>query len=156
MKKFTRFTLIAFIGINTLFVSACSTNAPVTNNQAGTLSKESVVTVKQGTVTSVKNVAIAGKRGSGGRTVGAITGSILGSGVPYAGSIIGSMIGGAVGGEAEKAATNKPGLEITLQLNNGEKVVVTQLAKTKFKTGDKVQLIMQDQRARVAHLQSNS
>ena len=76
--------------------------------------------------------------------------------MPYAGSILGSLIGGAIGGEAEKAAVKQAGYEITLQLASGEKVVVTQLAETKFKTGDKVQLILKDNVARVAHLQDNS
>ncbi len=144
------------ISINFLLLAGCTTNAPVTTNKVGTVTKEQVVTVKQGTVTGVKDVAIQGKTSAAGRTVGSVTGSILGSTVPYAGSIIGSLIGGAVGGEAEKAASKKAGLEITLQLEGGDKVVVTQLAETKFKTGDKVKLIMQNNVARVAHLQDNS
>ena len=148
MNKFTS----AFISINFLFLAACSSNAPVTTNKAGTVSKEQVVTVKQATVTSVKKVAVLGKRYNAGRTVGSITGSILGSSGTIAGSILGSMIGGAVGSEADKAVSKKPGLEITLQLDNGEKVVVTQLAETSFKAGDKVKLIMQDNKAQVAHL----
>ncbi len=145
-----------FIGINFLVLAGCSTNAPVTSKKVGSVTKEQVVTVKKGTVTGIKNVAIQGKTSNAGRTVGSITGSVLGSAVPYAGSIIGSLIGGAVGGEAEKAAIKQPGLEITLQLEGGDKVVVTQLAETQFKTGDKVQLIMQNNVARVAHLQDNS
>lgn len=146
----------AFIGINFLLLAGCSTNAPVTSSKVGSVKKEQIVTVKQGTVTAIKDVAIQGKSSAAGRTVGSVAGSVLGSTVPYAGSIIGSLIGGAVGGEAEKAANKQAGLEITLQLEGGEKVVVTQLAETKFKTGDKVQLIMQNNVARVAHLQDNS
>ena len=144
------------LGMSFLVVSACSTNAPTTTKQAGTLSKESVVTIKKGTVAGIKNVAIAGRSGSAARTVGSITGSILGSSVPYAGSIIGSLIGGAVGGEADKAVSKQAGLELTVQLASGERVVVTQLAETAFKVGDKVQLIVQDNKARVSHLQDNS
>ena len=139
----------------TLTISACSNNAPVAKNQSGTMSKESVVTVKQATVTSVKNVSIMGRKGRVGGTVGSVAGSILGSSIPVAGSIIGSIIGSAVGSEADKEFSKQKGLEITLQLESGTKVVVTQLAETAFKAGDKVQLIMQDNKARVAHLQSN-
>jgi len=131
-------------------------NAPVSTNKVGTVQKQQVVTIKQGTVTAIKDVAIQGKTSNAGRTVGSITGSVLGSAVPYAGSILGSLIGGAVGGEAEKAATKKAGYEISLALEGGDKVVVTQLAETKFKTGDKVRLIITDNVARVAHLQDNS
>ena len=151
-----RITFSVVIGINVLFVSACSSNAPVAKNQAGSVSKESVVTVKQGVVTSVKNVSIAGRQGRAVGTVGSIAGSILGSTIPYAGGIIGSLIGGAVGSEADKELSKEKGLEITLQLSGGEKVVVTQLAEISFKAGDKVQLFMEDNKARVAHLQTNS
>ena len=151
-----RIFIQSFIAINLLFMAACSSNAPIAKNQAGTMSKESIVTVKQGTVTSVKNVAIMGAKGRAGGTVGSIAGSILGSSIPVAGSLIGSMIGGAVGSEADKEFSKKAGLEITLQLASGEKVIVTQVADTAFKTGDKVQLIVKDNKARVAHLQSNS
>ena len=143
------------IGLS-LTLSACSTHSPTTTNQAGNLSKPTVVTVRQGVVTSVKDVAILGKQGRAGGTVGSITGSLLGSSVPYAGSIIGSIVGGAIGSGADRELRKKPGLEITLQLENGENVIVTQLAETKFKTGDKVQLIVEDNVARVAHLQDNS
>lgn len=148
-------TILLFGFVFTL-LSACSNNVPVAKNQPGTLSKESVTTVKQGTVTAVKNVSVMGPRSRAGGTVGSVAGSIIGSSVPYAGSILGSMIGGAVGSEADKELSKQKGLEITLQLTDGEKVVVTQLAKTAFKAGDKVQLIMQDNKARVAHLQNNS
>lgn len=144
------------IGISLLFIAACSSNAPVTNNQAGAVSKESIATVKQGTITSIKSVSIVGSRGRTISTVGSIAGSLLGSTVPVAGSIIGSLFGGAIGSEADKELSKQPGLEISLQLNNGERVTVTQLAATKFKVGDRVQLITQNQQSRVAHLQTNS
>jgi len=144
-----------FIGINFLLLAGCSSNAPVTTNKVGTVQKQKVVTIKQGTVTAIKDVAIQGKTSNAGRTVGSVTGSIIGSAVPY-GGIFGSIIGSAVGGEAEKAAAKKAGYEISLDLEGGDKVVVTQLAETKFKTGDKVRLIITDNVARVAHLQDNS
>ena len=147
--------IMLLVGL-TLALSACSNNAPIAQNQAGTLTKESVVTVKQGVVTSVKNVAIMGRKGNAVGTVGSVTGSILGASGTIAGSLIGSMIGGAIGSEADKALSKQKGLEITLQLNDGASVIVTQLAKTEFKAGDKVQLIIKDNKAQVAHLQSNS
>jgi len=152
MKKFTSVVL----GFSFLVLAGCSTNAPVTNNTVGSVKKEQVVTVRQGTVTAVKDVAIQGRSSGAGSTVGSITGSLIGSTVPVAGSIIGSLLGSAVGGEAEKTATKQAALEITLQLEGGDKVVVTQLAETKFKPGDKVKLTMTDNKAQVSHLQDNS
>jgi len=156
MKKTQRVFISAFIAVNLLFMAACSTNAPVAKRQAGSLNTVSEVTVKKGTITAVKKVAILGTKGRAGSTVGSIAGSILGSSIPIAGSMIGSMIGSAVGSEADKQFSKRAGLEITLQIEGGEKVTVTQLAETSFKVGDKVQLIIQDNKARVAHLQSNN
>lgn len=144
------------IAINFLILAGCSSTAPVTSNKAGTMSREQVVTVKKATVTAVKNVAIQGRTSNAGKTLGSVTGSILGSTIPVAGSLIGSLIGSAVGNVAEKAVSKKAGLEITLQLEDGNRVVVTQLAETQFKAGDRVQLIMTNNVARVAHLQDNS
>ena len=148
MNKF----ISMFMGINLLLLTACSSNTPVANNQAGTMSKEEVVSIQKGTVASVKKVSIMGRRGNAVGTVGSITGSIIGSSVPVAGSIIGSLIGGAVGSEADTHLSKQDGLEITLQLDNGERVVVTQLAKTAFKAGDRVQLTLRDNVAQVTHL----
>lgn len=157
MKKSIHIILNCTLGMSMLFVSACSTtNAPATVKQAGSITTEPVVSIKQGKVISVKEVAIMGSKGRTVGTVGSIAGSILGSTIPVAGSIIGSMIGSAVGSEADKEFSKQKGLEITLELDSGVKVVVTQLAQTQFKAGDEVQLIMTDEKARVAHLQSNS
>jgi len=131
MKKTNRIIISVILSSGVMFLSACST-APQTNKQAGTLSKESVVTVQQGTVTALKEVTIQGSSTGAGGTVGSIAGSLLGSSVPVAGSIIGSLIGSAVGSGAEKQLTNQQGYEITVTLINGEKFIVTQLAETKF------------------------
>lgn len=156
MNKFTRIILNSTIAVSMLFLAACSSTSPTTTKQAGTMSKESIVTVREGTITSVKEVAIMGTKGRAVGTVGSIAGSIIGSSIPVAGSLIGSMIGGAMGSEADKQLSKQKGLEITVQLTSGEKVVVTQLAETKFTSGEKVQVIVKDNKARVAHLQSNS
>ena len=145
-----RFAFI--LSLNLLLLGGCASNTPVSNNTVGSVTKEQVVTTKQATVVSVKNVAIQGRSGGVVRTVGSITGSILGSSVPYAGSILGSILGGAMGSEADKAMSKQAALEITLNLEDGEKVIVTQLATKQFKAGDKVQLITRDGKASVSHL----
>jgi len=152
MKK----PISVFLAFTFLLLATCSSNAPVAKHQAGSLIKESVVTIKEGTITSVKNVTIMGRKGNAVGTVGSVTGSILGASGTIAGSLIGSMIGGAIGSEADKALSKQKGVEITLALSDGQSVTVTQLAKTEFNVGDKVQLIMQDNKAQVAHLQSDS
>ena len=149
-------TINVLIGLNFLLLAGCSTNAPVTSSKVGSIQKEQTVTVKKGTVAAIKNVAIQGTSSRAGSTVGSVTGSILGSTVPVAGSIIGSLVGGALGGEAQKAAGKKAAYELTLQLETGERVIVTQLADTEFKVGDKIQLTTTGTTARVTKLQDNS
>jgi len=106
-----------------LFLSGCS-NAPVAKNQAGTVSKESIVTVKQGKITQIEHVTIQATSGRGS--------------------------------EADRQLSNQKGYEITLELTTGESVIVTQLADTEFEVGDSVQLLIEDNKARVLHLQDNS
>ena len=115
------------IALSTL-LSACST-APKSSNQPGSMKKQTLLQVQKATITEVKSVSVAvpGSNGRVLRTTGSIAGSILGSG-HIATSIIGSMIGGTLGGTADKDLSRKPGMEISLKLENGENVVVTQLA----------------------------
>ena len=146
--------LLIFIGLS-FFILGCSSNMPVSENKPSTIKKEKVIRVQQGTITAIKNVSVQDEKSNAARTVGSITGSVLGAGsVPYIGSIFGSMIGGAVGSSADDGLSRKPGMEITLLLETGEQVIVTQLATTKFKTGDKVKLVLQDDQAQVVPLQT--
>jgi outer membrane lipoprotein SlyB len=77
---------------------------------------------------------------------GAITGAAAGSGVGHgAGTSLaqaGGAVVGAVGGEAiEEAATRKPGQAITIKLENGSTVIVTQASPPDFNVGDRVALV---------------
>jgi len=148
--------IIILLALNIL-LAGCSSNAPITENRPGTIKKEKVIRVQKGTVTNVKKVTVLGEKTNVGRTMGStagsITGAVLGSGYgSLVGSIFGGMIGGAAGSSADRNSQKKPGLEITIQLDAGQKVTVTQLATPDFKTGDKVNLIMQDNQVQVAHL----
>lgn len=138
-----------------LALSACSaTPEPVSENKAGTIKKETVAEIQTGMVTHVKQVTVLGKRSSigntAGRTVGSIAGGAIGSGYgSIAGSIFGSMVGGAMGSKADENLQRKPGLEITVRLDNGQYVTVTQLADPSFQSGQRVKLIMKNGEARV-------
>ena len=149
----TTIPLMIFIALSTL-LSACST-APNSNNQPGSMKKQTVLQVQKATIAEVKKVSVADPSSNSSvlRTTGSIAGSILGAG-SYAGSIIGSMIGSAAGGSADRDLSRKPGLEISLLLENGENVVVTQLASESltFKKGDRVKLVKNDNYAQVQHL----
>jgi outer membrane lipoprotein SlyB len=70
-----------------------------------------------------------------GNEVGAGTGRTL--------ATIGGAIAGAAAGSAiEEGATRQRGLEITVQLDSGRTVAVTQAADQSFVPGDRVRVLM--------------
>ncbi|CAA6824803.1 MAG: Unknown protein [uncultured Thiotrichaceae bacterium] len=140
-----------------LSLAGCSTTPEtVSENKAGTIKRENVPVTQVGMVTTVKKVTVLGKRSSVGRTagraVGSIAGGAIGSGYgSIAGSIFGSMVGGAAGSKADENLQRKPGVEITVRLDNGQLVTVTQLEDKAFQSGQRVKLIMKDGKAEVVH-----
>ncbi|MER2601635.1 MAG: glycine zipper 2TM domain-containing protein [Candidatus Competibacter phosphatis] len=113
--------------------------------------------VRLGYVESVRQVLIEGTRSGVGAVSGAALGGVAGSTIgrgrgQVAGAIGGAVLGGLAGSAIEENATRQPGLEITVQLDNGRMVAVTQAADEPFYPGDRVRvLIGSDGTTRVAH-----
>lgn len=113
--------------------------------------------VRLGYVESVRQVLIEGTRSGVGAVSGAALGGVAGSTIgrgrgQVAGAIGGAVLGGLAGSAIEENATRQPGLEITVQLDNGRMVAVTQAADEPFYPGDRVRvLIGYDGTTRVAH-----
>ena len=114
--------------------------------------------VQDGEVVSVSDVQIEGTNSGigtlGGAVVGGVAGSELGGG---RGSIIGGALGavlGGVGGHAiEQNVTKQPGWQITVHLNRGGKIAVTQAAKGRpFYPGERVQVLSGGGATRVEHI----
>ncbi len=110
-----------------------------------------------GTIVKVTELAIEGRRTHLGQAGGGIIGAAAASppgGVRSTGSalgVAGATIAGAVIGEAvEEMATRKKAQEITVQLKNGDVVVVVQPAPPYYAVGDKVNVIHSPGGARVA------
>ncbi len=106
----------------------------------------SEMTVRFGVVESVREVTIEGTKSAVGAAAGAAVGGIAGShvgdgSVSTVGAILGAVAGGVLGGAIEEHATRKPGLEITIKLDNGEYVAITQEADESFRPGDRVRLL---------------
>jgi outer membrane lipoprotein SlyB len=102
--------------------------------------------VEMGTVVTVKNIVISGERGPvgmmGGGMVGHAAGSAVGQGTGAKLASAGGAVMGAVAGQAvEEAVTRRAGIETTVQLDNGEKVVIVQEGAADFITGDRVQVL---------------
>ena len=106
---------------------------------------KSVQRARLGEVLYVREVAIEGTSGFGsiaGGVMGYVLGSAVGGGsgksIAKAG---GSIAGAAAGGAAERAATTEVGLEITVEMDNGELITVVQKADEHFDVGDSVRVI---------------
>lgn len=113
-------------------------------------------TVRMGVVESVRNVTIdKGSSGVGtlaGAGLGALGGAAIGGGRgSIATGILGAVAGGVVGNRVEAATSNKPGIEITVRLDNGTLTAITQDADEVFMPGERVRLLSGSGITRVTH-----
>jgi len=112
-------------------------------------------TVVDATVLSVRPVTLQGRDTGVGTVSGAVIGGIAGSNVggPRTGGIVGiagAVVGGLIGNAVERDATQQQGLEILLQLKNGDRRQVVQGVGTDaFAAGDPVILVTTGGRTRV-------
>lgn len=111
--------------------------------------------VETGIITSVREVTIEGTKGNigmyGGGLIGGAAGSGLGSGVGKSIASAGGAVVGAVAGQAvEEVATRKRAQEITVRMQDGRTVVITQEVQSGlFQEGDRVQILNSGGQARV-------
>ncbi len=112
-------------------------------------------TVVLGTVVAVRGITIqsSGSSGAGliaGGALGAAAGNAIGGGSGRRLTTVGGLIGGAAAGNAiENAAARRAGLEITVQLDNGETRVIAQEADVPISAGQRVQIVTQGGTSRV-------
>jgi outer membrane lipoprotein SlyB len=114
-------------------------------------------TVQDATVIAVRSVLIDGQQSGTGAVAGGMVGSIAGSSIGgyrdgFIGSILGAVAGAVVGNAVERGTTAQNGVELTLQLKNGDKRMVIQgNGNESFQPGDAVMVISDGYRARVTH-----
>ena len=112
-------------------------------------------TVVLGTVVAVRGITIqsSGSSGAGliaGGALGAVAGNAIGGGSGRRLTTVGGLIGGAAAGNAIKnASARRAGLEITVQLDNGEVRVIAQEADVPISVGQRVQIVTQGGTSRV-------
>jgi len=112
--------------------------------------------VRMGVVESIRNVVIGSPQSGvgtlGGAALGGLAGNTVGQGNgSIAGAIGGAIVGGLIGQQVEKNMSNKPGLEITVKLDNGSLTAITQDADEQFNVGDRVRLLSNGRTTRVTH-----
>lgn len=112
--------------------------------------------VQLGVVDSVREVQLEGTKSPVGAAAGAVIGGVAGSNVGSGkgstiGTVLGAVAGGLLGSMAEEGITRKPGLEITVKLDGGRLIAVTQEADEKFRPGDRVRVLTGGGVTRVSH-----
>jgi outer membrane lipoprotein SlyB len=114
--------------------------------------------VRLGTVESVRDVVIDARRDGAGTLIGAglggIAGSTLGGGnrANAAGAIAGAVVGAIAGSAIEKSANDRTGVEVTVRLEGGKLIAITQEKDEDFRVGDRVRILSGQGATRVSRL----
>ena len=145
---------IGMAGVALALLNACAPSLSGSSYTRDQAQREQ--NVRMGVVESVRQVQIEGTRSGVGPAAGAVVGGIAGSNVGHGrgaavGAVLGSVAGGVAGQAAEQAATRQPGLEITIKLDSGRMIAVTQAADENFRPGDRVRVLSDGRTARVTH-----
>jgi outer membrane lipoprotein SlyB len=145
---------IALIAASTLLLAGCPAGLggkDYSREQARTVQE-----VQMGIVESVREVNIEGTKtpiGAGaGAVVGGVAGSTVGSGRgSVVGATVGAVLGGLGGAATEEAVTRQKGVEITVRLDSGRMLAITQAADEVFQVGDRVRVLSDGGTTRVSH-----
>ena len=140
--------------ISILLLSACASG--VGSGDYARTQTRGVQEVQMGTVESVREVRIEGTQSGVGSLAGAAVGGVAGSTIGHGkgsvvGSILGAVAGGVGGAAAEEGTTRQKGLEITVKLDGGRMIAVTQGADEQFKVGERVRILSGGGTTRVSH-----
>ena len=114
--------------------------------------------VRLGTVESVRDITIdARDTGTGtlaGAAIGGVAGSTVGGGyrANAAGAIAGAVVGGLIGNAVEKNGNDRRGVEVTVRLEGGKLIAITQEKDEDFRVGDRVRILSGQGTTRVSRL----
>lgn len=138
--------LLAALMVSMLVLTGCASglgSADYGRSQARTVQE-----VQMGVVQAVRNVKIEGTKSPvgtlGGAAVGGIAGSQIGGGNgQIVGAVLGAVLGGMGGSALEEKVTSQTGLEITVKLDSGRTIAITQGANVneQFRIGDRVRVL---------------
>lgn len=147
--------LLILAMIATLSLVGCASNVGSTDYSTG--QARSVQEVSYGVVTNVRQVTIQGNNnlpigGLAGAAAGGVAGSEVGGGNgQIVGAVLGAVLGGLGGNALQQQVSSQKGLEITVKLDSGHIIAVTQGADVPFYPGDRVQILSGNGVTRVAH-----
>lgn len=136
-------------------LAGCATNDGPRDYRAG---EERVVqSVEYGTVVGVRGVKIGEDSAPVGTIAGAAVGGLLGSQIGHGsgsalGAVVGAVGGGLAGNAIEHKVSEHDGEEITVRLDNGSTIAVTQGGSGSLRPGDRVQVVNGRGSARVERI----
>ena len=110
--------------------------------------------VRVGVVDSIRDVNIEGTRSGVGAAAGGVTGGVIGSTIgqgkgSVVGAVVGAVAGGLAGAATEQAVTKQKGVELTIRLDNGQYVAITQAPDETLVVGDAVKILGSGSNSRV-------
>ncbi len=104
--------------------------------------------VRMGVVEGIRDVRIEARETGVGQTAGAVLGGIAGSHAnnsrgrgSVAGAVVGAVVGGLVGSSIERSNNERQGIEVTVKLDGGRLIAITQEADEQFRLGDRVRVL---------------
>lgn len=141
---------LALLVAGSLVLSGC---ASVTGGKDSRRSQPRMVEeVEMGRVESVRNVRIESTQAPMDRRSSVIVGGGIGSGGHSGIGIgVGTVLGGWGGAGAGESVTRQAGYEITVRLDSGRLIAVTQTADASFRAGDRVRVLTGNGLTRVSH-----
>ena len=134
----------------TLTVAACAGPNPYGNSTESYGSREANQTmqVSHGTVLDVQPVTIDSEGNVVGKIAGGLIGGIGGSSVgggrgSAAAAVAGAVVGGMIGNKVEEMYSKANGVQITVQLDNGQVQSIVQEVNVNalFRKGDQVKVV---------------
>lgn len=152
-----RLALTGAVVVSAVLIAGCAGQSASSSVYTyGQAQNEQVV--RLGTVQSVRHVTIQSGEASGfgaasGAALGGVAGSTIGGGRGNVLATIGGVIlGGLAGNAVENQTGKKQGLEITVQMDNGETRAIAQEADILFTAGQRVRVLSGNGPTRVTPL----
>jgi len=132
------------IGLSVIILAGCASSQSGSSYSRNATRGE--MSVRLGVVESVRQVTIEGTKSAVGPAAGAVIGGIAGSNIGQGrgstvGAVLGAVAGGVAGSAIEEGTTKKAGLEITVKLDSGQLIAVTQEADEQFRPGERVRIL---------------
>jgi outer membrane lipoprotein SlyB len=149
-----RLIAAGFAALVTLLLTGCA------GSQSGSAYSRSQTRgemhVRMGVVESVRQVTIEGTQSGVGAAAGGVIGGVAGRDIGHGkgstvGAVLGAVLGGVAGQAIEERTTKKDGVEITIKLDSGQIIAVTQEADEQFRAGERVRVLSGSGATRVSH-----